>query len=134
MCVENTFRSVMSEALFNARAPPGWHAESAGVSAAATVNPSAVELMREIGIDVGRKVPRTVTSDLVGRADRVVTFGCLDRCPIGAAGKAEDWPIEGATGKEWPELRAIRDELRRRVEDLIERIDRGRFAERAERS
>jgi hypothetical protein len=50
-----------------------------------------------------------------------VTFGCLDRCPIGAEGKGEDWPIPGATGKTFEELRGIRDELSRRVDDLIGR-------------
>jgi arsenate reductase len=125
VCVENTFRSVLSEALFNARAPPGWRAESAGVAAADRVNPAAVELLGEVGIDASDKVPRTVTSDMTKMADLVVTFGCLDRCPIGAGGKAEDWPVPGATGKTGRELRAIRDELQRRIDGLIARIEEG---------
>jgi len=96
VCVENTFRSVLSEALFNAAAPPGWRAESAGVQAAAAINPVVPVLLAEIGIKLGRKTPRTATPDMVARASRVVTFGCLDRCPIGAKEKAEDWPIPGA--------------------------------------
>src|SRR5256712_325822 len=122
VCVENTFRSVLSEALFNATAPAGWRAESAGVQAASSINPVVVELLREIGIQLGPKTPRLATPDLIARASRVVTFGCLDRCPIGARDKAEDWPIPGATGKSMDELRAIRDELRRRVEDLAKRL------------
>lgn len=118
VCVENTFRSVLSEALFNARAPPGWRAESAGVRPAAAINPVAVELLREIGVSLGPKTPRLVTAEAVDRASRVVTFGCLDGCPPGTAGKAEDWPVPGATDKSMEELRAIRGDLAARVERL----------------
>jgi len=123
VCVENTFRSVLSEALFNASAPPEWRAESAGVNAAAAINPVAVDLLREIGIELGPKTPRTVTTEMIARASRVVTFGCLDRCPIGAKEKGEDWPVPGATGKSKRELRGIRDDLRRRVRDLATRVE-----------
>ena len=122
VCVENTFRSVLSEALFNASPPSGWRAESAGVQAAAAINPVVVGLLQEIGIRLGPKTPRTVTSETITRASRVVTFGCLDRCPVGAKDKGEDWPIPGATGKSMDELRAIRDELRRRIADLQARL------------
>jgi len=85
-------------------------------------HPVAVDLLREIGIPLGPKTPRLVTPDLIQRAVRVVTFGCLDRCPIGAKEKAEDWPVPGATGKSMEELRTIRDNLRDRVEDLTKRL------------
>jgi arsenate reductase len=120
--VENTFRSVLSEALFNSKAPPGWLAGSAGVSPAASFNPNVTALLSEVGITLAERAPRLVTPEMVDRASRVVTFGCLDRCPVGARGKAEDWPISGATGKTFGELRMIRDELSRRVDDLIERL------------
>ena len=123
VCVENTFRSVLSEALFNAAPSPGWRAESAGVQAATAINPVVVDLLAETGIRLGPKTPRTATPELIAAASRVVTFGCLDRCPIGAKDKAEDWPIPGATGKSMDELRAIREELRRRVADLQIRLN-----------
>ena len=123
VCVENTFRSVLSEALFNAAAPTGWRAESAGVQAAATINPLVPGLLREIGIELGPKKPRLVTPEMIARATRVVTFGCLDWCPIGAREKSEDWPIPGATGKTMDELRTIRDELRRHVAELWKRLE-----------
>ena len=121
VCVENTFRSVLSEELFNSKAPPGWRAESAGVSPAASLNPDVRQLLSEVGIKLTERTPRVVTPALVATASRVVTFGCLDRCPIGAEGKGEDWPLPGATGKTFEELRGIRDELSRRVDDLIRR-------------
>lgn len=124
VCVENTFRSIMAEALFNAHAPKGWHAESAGIQPAQTINPIATQLLHGIGIELGPKTPRLVTPQLTAQAWRVITFGCLDRCPIGAQGKSEDWPIPGSTGKSAEELRAIREELVRRVLRLIAEIER----------
>jgi arsenate reductase len=121
VCVENTFRSVLSEELFNSKAPPGWRAESAGVSPALSVNPSVRSLLSEIGINLAERTPRVVTPDLIAKASRVVTFGCIDRCPIGAESKSEDWPLPGATAKTFEQLREIRDELSRRVDDLIQR-------------
>ena len=118
VCVENTFRSVLSEALFNRDPPAGWRAESAGVAAAKAINPVVVDLLREVGIELGPKSPRLVTAAMVASAARVVTFGCLDRCPRGAEGKAEDWPVPGATGKSMDELRGIRHDLAARVARL----------------
>jgi len=112
---------MLSEELFNSKAPPGWHAESAGVSPAASINPNVRQLLSEVGITLTEMTPRVVTAALVARASRVVTFGCLDRCPIGAEGKGEDWPLPGATGKTFEELRGIRDELSKRIDDLIAR-------------
>jgi arsenate reductase len=113
----------MSEALFNSHAPTGWRAEGAGVQPAEAINPVVASLLNEVGISIGPKKPRLVTPDLVARARRVITFGCLDRCPIGAKGKSEDWPLPGSTGKNMEELRAIRGELQQRILDLIERIE-----------
>ncbi len=73
----------------------------------------------EIGIELTERAPRIVTPEMVAGASRVVTFGCLDRCPIGAEAKGEDWPIPGSTGRTFTELREIRDELSTRVDGLI---------------
>ena len=120
VCVENTFRSVLSEEIFNSKAPSGWRAESAGVSPAAAVNPDVRWLLKEMGITLTEWTPRIVTRVMVAGATRVVTFGCLDRCPTGSEGKSRDWPLPGSTGKAPDELRGIRDELSRRVDALIQ--------------
>ncbi len=127
VCVENSFRSVLSEALFNARAPKGWLAESAGVQPGPAINPVVVDLLHEVGIEIGHKTPRLVSSDMIVHASRVITFGCLDRCPGGASKKSEDWPIPGATGKTWNELQDIRDQLSQKVSNLIKEIEQGRI-------
>jgi arsenate reductase (thioredoxin) len=89
------------------------------VSPAAAVNPDVRWLLAEIGIALTERIPRLVSGSMVAGASRVVTFGCLDRCPIGAEGKGEDWPLPGATGKTRDELRGIRDELSRRIDALV---------------
>jgi len=127
VCGENSFRSIMAEALFNARPPPGWRAVSAGVVAEGKeINPVVRTLLGEIGIRVAKVRPDPVTPAMVRDAARVVTFGCLDRCPAGAAGKSEDWPLPGSTGRTDAQLREIRDELRRRVQDLAVRLQKGK--------
>jgi protein-tyrosine-phosphatase len=122
VCVENTFRSVLSEALFNAQAPRGWRATSAGVQAGAEVNPIVGWLLREVGIQTWKSRPEQVTPAAIEQAFRVITFGCVDQCPAGVSGKHEDWPIPGSKGKSDDELRAIRDELGQRARDLIRRL------------
>lgn len=122
VCVENSFRSVLSEAIFNSKAPPGWRAESAGVRPATAVNPIVVDLLREVGVSLPPKSPRHVTPEMIAKAWRVVTFGCIDQCPIGAADKKEDWSVPGANGKTINELRAIRDNLSHRIDALLDEI------------
>jgi len=123
VCIENTFRSIMAEAIFNAKAPSGWGAESAGVQPATAINPVVITLLREIDIEVGSKSPRLVTPDMIERAWRVITFGCLDRCPPRTKGKSEDWAVPGSTGKTDAQLRAIRDDITRRIGRLIGEIE-----------
>ena len=114
----------MSEAIFNAYAPKEWRAESAGARPAQEINRGVVELLSEIGIQIVPKQPRLVSPEMIAKAWRVVTFGCLDQCPAGAKEKSEDWPIPGATDKTPQELRLIRDELSRRITTLIAEIQR----------
>ena len=123
VCVGNSFRSVLSEAMFNARAPPGWVAESAGVSPEPRIASAVEWLLAEKGIKLGKRAPKLVTKEIISRASRVVTFGCLDRCPIGAESKSEDWPFPGSTDKTPDELRGIRDGLSRKIDELIARLE-----------
>lgn len=123
VCVENTFRSIMSEGIFNASPPDGWRGESAGVRAANEINPVVIQLLGEIGIELGAKKPKLVTPVMIASASRVVTFGCVDQCPVGTKEKSEDWPLPGATGKSMEQLRVIRDELRQRIALLRAKIE-----------
>ena len=94
-----------------------------------SINPVAVELLEKIGIKVAHGKPRVVTPVLIGESSRVITFGCIDRCPLGAREKFEDWPIPGSTGRDdllrpREELLAIRGEVERRVLKLIHQLKR----------
>lgn len=121
VCMENAFRSQIAEAFFNKFAPKGFRAVSAGVAPASSVNPGAVKIMEEAGIDISGQKPRLLTPELVESADAVITMGCgAEACPF--IGKAVDWGIESPKDKPVHELREIRDEIKKRVEKLIESI------------
>jgi protein-tyrosine-phosphatase len=127
VCVENSFRSVLSEAIFNSKAPEGWLGESAGVKPAFKINPAVRDLLAEIGIELQERTPQLVTDLQIKNASRVITFGCLDRCPIGAKQKSQDWKVSPPTAKTWRELQAIRNELSRLIDILIADIQVGRI-------
>ena len=92
---------------------------SAGSEPADALNPVAVQVMLEDGIDIVGASPRILTPDAVLQADVVITMGCGDVCPVFPGTRYEDWDLDDPAGLEIVEVRAIRDEIRRRVELLI---------------
>jgi arsenate reductase (thioredoxin) len=122
VCQENRFRSLMAEALFNSEDRAGWAAESAGLSVTGPVSSTAVELLRAIGLKPTRTGPRLLTRDLTDRATRIVTFGRLEGLSPEARRKAEDGPVPRTHGRPVEERVAARDEVGRRVKDLIARL------------
>lgn len=112
----------MSEAMFNTDPPSGWVARSAGVSPAQSINPMVPGLLAEICIEIESKVPEVVKPEMIANASKVITFGCVDRCPVGTTEKAVDWKVHGANGKSIDQLREIRDDLLYRVRVLINDI------------
>ncbi len=92
---------------------------SGGSAPADGVNPSAVEAMKEVGIDITDNVPRLFTVDDVREADVVITMGCGDTCPIFPGKRYEDWQLDDPAGLGVEAVRPIRDEIRGRVESLI---------------
>jgi arsenate reductase len=121
-CVENAGRSQMAEAFFNAMADPARaRAISAGTSPGTRVHPEVVETMREVGLDLTHARPQRLTVNLASRADLLVTMGCGDACPVVPGLRVIDWPLPDPKGRSPDEVRAIRDDIRTRVADLIER-------------
>ena len=119
VCLHNAGRSQMSEALFT-RAAAGRHeARSAGTTPGERVHPEVVEVMREHGIDLAARVPRKLTDADAEWADMVVTMGCGDECPYVPGTKYVDWDLEDPKGRPIAEVRATRDEIERRVVELI---------------
>ena len=123
VCLHNAGRSQMSQALFD-RAADGRHeAESAGTTPADRVHPEVVEAMRELGIDVSDRVPKKLDYDAAQRADVVVTMGCGDECPYIPGKRYIDWDLPDPKGMPIEEVRAIRDEIARRVDALVRELD-----------
>jgi arsenate reductase len=121
-CVENAGRSQMAAALFNVTADPSKaHAISAGTRPGERVHPAVVEVMRELGVELGGVVPRKFTEDVASQAQVLVTMGCGDQCPFVPGARVEDWPLADPKGQPIHVVRQIRDEIRARVEDLIAR-------------
>lgn len=119
-CVHNAGRSQMAAALFGALADPARaHAVSAGTAPAERVHPEVVEVMREAGIDLGGARPRLLTPELAGEATLLVTMGCGEACPVVPGVGREDWPLADPKGQDLASVRAIREEIRSRVEALV---------------
>jgi arsenate reductase (thioredoxin) len=120
-CVHNAGRSQMAAALFNALADPvKARAISAGTAPAAQVHPEVIEVMRERGVDLAHARPTHLTSELAGGAQWLITMGCGDQCPFVPGATLEDWPLDDPRGRPLAEVRAIRDEIARRVAALVD--------------
>jgi arsenate reductase (thioredoxin) len=123
VCLHNAGRSQMSQALFE-RAAEGRHsALSAGTTPADRVHPEVVEVMRELGIDLAAREPKLLTRELAEQADVVVTMGCGDECPYIPGRRYLDWDLEDPKDRPLDEVRATRDDIDRRVRELVEELD-----------
>jgi protein-tyrosine-phosphatase len=119
-CVHNAGRSQMAAAWFNELADPAKaHAMSAGTEPADRVHPTVVEVMKEVGIDLGRHQPQRLTEDLARDASLLVTMGCGDECPYVPGLERDDWPLRDPKDRPVAEVRQIREEVRERVAALI---------------
>lgn len=123
VCTHNAGRSQMAQAFFERHAPPDLRAESAGQEPAGQVWPEVVEAMREVGIDLSQQRPKKLTVEMQLHADWAITLACGAQCPY-VPTTVEDWDIPDPAGRPIAEVRAIRDAVEARVEDLLEhRID-----------
>jgi arsenate reductase (thioredoxin) len=123
VCLHNAGRSQMSQALFE-RAAEGRHlALSAGTTPAEHVHPEVVEVMRELEIDLAEREPKLLTRELAEQADVVVTMGCGDECPYIPGRRYLDWDLQDPKGRPLDEVRATRDDIDRRVRELVEELD-----------
>jgi arsenate reductase (thioredoxin) len=124
VCLHNAGRSQMSRALFDRAAGDRHTSESAGSEAdpGGQVHPEVVTAMRELGIDLTGQQPTRLTTELAETADVVVTMGCGDACPFIPGKRYIDWDLADPKGRPLEEVRATRDEIARRVEDLIEQL------------
>lgn len=119
VCLHNAGRSQMSEALFAREAGGEHEVRSAGTTPAERIHPEVVEAMRELGIDLAGRVPRKLSTDDSLWADVVVTMGCGDKCPYVPGVRYLDWDLDDPAGRPLEQVRASRDEIARRVTELV---------------
>ena len=118
VCVENANRSQMAEGFARFHGGQRVEALSAGSRPGGQVSPRAIEAMAELGIDISAQASRSL-DQISGEFDAVVTMGCGDACPRIVARVREDWPVKDTAGRSDEAYRAIRDDIRRRVQALI---------------
>ncbi len=119
VCNHNAGRSQMAQAFFERHAPAGVRAESAGSQPTRQLWPEVVEVMREVGFDLGGRRPRKLDVELQLHADWAVTMGCGDACPIFPGKRYEEWTLDDPAGQDLDQVRPIRDEVERRVRELL---------------
>ena len=122
VCVHNAGRSQMAAGFLQHLAGDRIDVRSAGSEPRDEINPVAVEVMAEAGIDIAENAPKLLTVDAVKEADVVITMGCGDACPIFPGKRYEDWQLDDPAGQDADTVRRIRDDIRRRVEILITEI------------
>lgn len=123
VCTHNAGRSQMAQAFFEKYAPADVRGESAGQEPAAAPWPEVVLAMSEVGIDISNRKPKKIDLEMQLHADWAITLNCGNTCPY-VPGMIEDWDVEDPRGKPIDEVRAVRDDIERRVKDLVEhRLD-----------
>jgi protein-tyrosine-phosphatase len=122
VCVHNAGRSQMAAALTH-HLSEGWIAvRSAGSQPGEHIEPAVIDAMQELGIDVTGEFPKPLTDEVVRAADVVITMGCGDSCPIYPGKHYEDWDVADPAGQSLEAVRVIRDDIRRRVQELVGRF------------
>lgn len=123
VCVHNAGRSQMAAGFLRELAGDRIQVLSAGTEPKDQINPSAIEAMAEVGIDIANNSPKVLTTEAVKDSDYVITMGCGDACPFFPGKTYLDWPLDDPAGKGVEDVRPIRDEIRAKVEALIAEID-----------
>ena len=122
VCVHNAGRSQMAAGYMTALSGGRVEVLSAGSEPKNTINPLAIAVMAEEGIDIANNVPKILTVEAVKESDVVITMGCGDTCPIFPGKRYEDWELVDPAGKDIETVRAVRDDIRGRIETLLSEL------------
>lgn len=124
VCVENAGRSQIAEGFFRKYAPLQYKAISAGTKPVSQINPIAVEVMKEVGIDISSQKSKDITEDMMRNSNLIVNMGCMEKesCPTLFLHNVLDWNIEDPKGKSIERVREIRDEIEQRVKVIVASI------------
>ena len=119
VCVHNAGRSQMAAAFLTHLAGDKVEVRSAGSAPADSINPAVVEALKEVGIDISHEQPKVLTTSAVEQSDVVITMGCGDACPFFPGKRYLDWVLEDPAGQGVADVRPIREQIRKLVEELI---------------
>jgi protein-tyrosine-phosphatase len=119
VCVHNAGRSQMAAAFLIHLAGDKVEVRSAGSAPADSINPAVVEALKEVGIDISHEQPKVLTTSAVEQSDVVITMGCGDACPFFPGKRYLDWVLEDPAGQGVADVRPIREQIRKLVEELI---------------
>jgi protein-tyrosine-phosphatase len=119
LCTHNAGRSQMAMGFFQHLAGDRALAWSGGSEPGSSLNPAAIEAMRQRGIDISGEYPKPWTDEVVRAADVVITMGCGDTCPIFPDHRYEEWELDDPAGLDVASVAPIRDEIERRVRQLL---------------
>jgi arsenate reductase len=121
VCIENAGRSQMAEGFFRKFALPEFLPQSAGTKPASEINPLAVQVMKEVGIDITGQKPKVLSDEIIKKSAKVVNMGCMDKesCPMLFVNNVIDWNIPDPKGKPVDQVRKIRDEIEIKVRELV---------------
>ena len=122
VCVHNAGRSQMAAGFMNALGAGRVQVLSAGSAPKDSINPIAVQAMQEVGIDISNNSPKVLTPEAVQESDAVITMGCGDACPFYPGKRYEDWVLDDPVGQGIESVRVIRDEIKKRVEQLLSEL------------
>ena len=122
VCVHNAGRSQMAAGFMNSLGKGRVEVLSAGSAPKDSINPIAVQAMQEVGIDISNNTPKVLTPEAVQESDAVITMGCGDACPFYPGKRYEDWVLDDPAGQGIESVRVIRDEIKKRVEQLLSEL------------
>jgi len=122
VCVHNAGRSQMAAGFLRDIAGDRIEVRSAGSMPADQINPTAVEAMQELGIDITAEQPKILTTEAVQASDVVITMGCGDACPFFPGKRYEDWKLDDPAGQGIDAVRPIRDDIRARIQQLVNEL------------
>ncbi|MGI0027681.1 MAG: arsenate reductase ArsC [Nitrosopumilaceae archaeon] len=121
VCVENAGRSQIAEGFFRKFAQPEFLSQSAGTKPTNEINPLAIQVMKEVGIDITGQKPKILSDEMIKKSAKVVNMGCMDKesCPALFVNNVIDWNIPDPKGKPIDQVRKIRDEIEIKVKELV---------------
>ena len=122
VCVHNAGRSQMAAGFMNSLGAGRVEVLSAGSAPKDSINPIAVQAMQEVGIDISNNIPKVLTPEAVQESDAVITMGCGDACPYYPGKRYEDWVLDDPAGQGIESVRVIRDDIKKRVEQLLSEL------------